>query len=386
LLLILSRHADAYRELVAAARLPDLRITTASTALNVEPTAAAADLVLGEPSLIREALPRLTDLRWVQATWAGVEPLLDPTLRRDYLLTNARGVFGSLMSEYVFGYLLAHERKIFEKRASQQAGKWDPAHPGTLRGKAIGLLGVGSIGAALARTAKHFGMQVKGYTRGSRGCPDVDAYFHGDRAAFAADLDYLVSIVPNTAATARLVDATLLAALPPRAIFVNPGRGGVVDEAALADALQSGRLAGAVLDVFQQEPLPPDHVFWRTPNVLITSHTAALSMPADIAPVFIDNYRRLVSGQPLRYRVDFEAEYSRKSGISFLLFNKFCWVRSGLLRMRDAHAAPGSDTTARQRRQEATFQSTGVDIASNLQPDRPRERDDVVDSESVDVA
>jgi phosphoglycerate dehydrogenase-like enzyme len=90
---------------------------------------------------------------------------------------------------------------------------------------------------------------------------------------------------------------------------VNPGRGGVVDEAALADALQSGRLAGAVLDVFQQEPLPADHAFWRTPNVLITSHTAAISFPEDIAPVFIENYRRLIAGQPLRYQVDFEAGY-----------------------------------------------------------------------------
>jgi phosphoglycerate dehydrogenase-like enzyme len=308
-LLILSRNADAYRELVEAARLPDLRITSATTASAVDNAAAAADLVLGEPSLVREVLPRLSHLQWVQATWAGVEPLLDPALRRDYVLTNARGVFGALMSEYVFGYLLAHERKIFEKRAAQLAGKWDPAQPGTLRGKRIGLLGVGSIGAALAGTAKHFGMHVKGYTRVSRDCSDVDEYFHGDRAAFAADLDYLVSIVPNTAATVRLVDATLLAALPPRAVFVNPGRGNVVDEAALADALQSGRLAGAVLDVFQQEPLPPDHVFWRTPNVLITSHTAAISFPKDIAPVFIENYRRLIAGEPLKYRVDFEAGY-----------------------------------------------------------------------------
>jgi phosphoglycerate dehydrogenase-like enzyme len=308
-LLILSRHADAYRELVEAARLPDIRINSAATASAVEPAAAAADVVLGEPSLVREVLPRLPNLQWVQATWAGVEPLLDPSLRRDYTLTNARGVFGSLMSEYVFGYLLAHERKIFEKRASQLAGTWDPAHPGTLRGKRIGLLGVGSIGAALARTAKHFGMRVKGYTRASRDCPDVDEYFHSDREAFAADLDYLVSIVPNTAGTVRLVDATLLAALPPRAVFVNPGRGSVVDEAALADALHSGRLAGAVLDVFQQEPLPADHVFWRTPNLLITSHTAAISFPKDIAPVFIENYRRLIAGEPLKYRVDFEAGY-----------------------------------------------------------------------------
>src|SRR5947208_7801108 len=309
-LLILSKHAEAYGRLVDAARLPDLEVTSASEARDALVRGRDCDVVLGEPSLISIALPQLSALQWVQATWAGVEPLLDPTLRRDYMLTNARGVFGGLMSEYVFGYLLAHERMIFRKHAAQQEGRWDAAPPGTLKGKQIGLLGVGSIGAALARTAKHFGMRVKGYTRSSEGCADVDEYFHGaERIAFARDLDYLVCIVPNTSGTRRLVDAELLASLPPRAVFVNPGRGAAVDESALADALQSRRLACAVLDVFQHEPLPPDHVLWRTPNVLITSHTAALSAPEDIAPVFIDNYRRFAAGRPLRHRVDFEAGY-----------------------------------------------------------------------------
>ena len=249
-------------------------------------------------------------LRWIQATWAGVEPLLDPTLRRDYTLTNARGVFGGLMSEYVFAYLLAHERRLLDKYRSQLEGRWDKTAPGTLRGRQIGLLGVGTIGAALARTAKHFEMRVKGYTRESEGCADVDAYYHGDRLReFAADLDYLVAVMPATAHTRHLVDADFLRALPERAVFVNPGRGGVVDETALASALQERRLGGAVLDVFQQEPLPPDHVFWRTPNLLITSHTAALSFPEDIAPVFIENYRRLLRGEPLQHRVDFELGY-----------------------------------------------------------------------------
>jgi phosphoglycerate dehydrogenase-like enzyme len=309
-LLILSKHAEAYRALVEHERPSALSIVSATSSSDLPADALRAEIVFGEPSLIRDALPRLTAMRWAQSTWAGVEPLLDPALRRDYVLTNARGVFGGLMSEYVFGYLLAHERRMFEKRAAQQEGRWDPTPPGTLRGKRIGLLGVGSIGAVLARTAKHFGMYVKGYTRSSEGCPDVDEYFHrGAREAFARDLDYLVSIMPNTPATRHLVDAGLLAALPRRAVFVNPGRGTSVDEAALSDALQHGRLAGAVLDVFQQEPLPPEHVFWRTPNVIITSHTAALSFPPDIAPVFIENYRRWVAREPLRYQVDFERGY-----------------------------------------------------------------------------
>jgi phosphoglycerate dehydrogenase-like enzyme len=309
-LLVLSRHAVEYRRLVEAAGLTGLEILSTTDASSLPASAAASDLVFGEPSLVARALGALPAVRWVQATWAGVEPLLDPSLRRDYTLTNARGVFGALMAEYVFGYMLVHERRVFEKYEAQKAARWDARPPGTLRGKRVGLLGVGTIGAALARTAKQFDMTVWGYTRASESCSDVDEYFHGDsKAAFAAALDYLVSVVPATSATRQLVDAEFLARLPPRAVFINPGRGSVVDEAALAEALSAGRLAGAVLDVFHTEPLPADHVFWRTPNMIITSHTAALSAPSEIAPLFVANYRRLTAGQPLLYRVDFEMGY-----------------------------------------------------------------------------
>jgi phosphoglycerate dehydrogenase-like enzyme len=260
--------------------------------------------------LLASALPRLDRLQWVQANWAGVEPLLEPSLRRDYVLTNARGVFGRLMSEYVFGYLLAHERRIIDRYLSQRARRWDRTPPGTLWGKQIGLLGVGSIGAQLARTAKAFGMRVKGYTRWSETSSDVDAYFHGDdRVAFAEGLDYLVNVMPATKATRHLVDEVLLRALPEGAVFVSPGRGRVVDEQALACALRKGRLAAAILDVFNQEPLPSDHEFWSMPNVLITSHTAALNVPADLAALFAENYLRLRRGEPLLHQVDFELGY-----------------------------------------------------------------------------
>src|SRR4051812_40092198 len=168
---------------------------------DLPPAAMLCDVALGEPSLVQGVLGQMTELRWIQSTWAGVEPLLDPALRRDYVLTNARGVFGPQMSEYVFAYLLAHERKLFEKRASQAEGRWDPAPPSRLRGKWLGLLGVGTIGAALAATAKHFGMRVKGYTRASEDTTDVEEYFHGAltdcATAFGSDLDYLVCVMPD---------------------------------------------------------------------------------------------------------------------------------------------------------------------------------------------
>ena len=219
-LLILSRYARDYHALVEAARLPDLAITAATDPAVAPDAAGSFDLAFGEPALLRQVLPALTGVGWVQSTWAGVEPLLDPALRRDYILTNARGVFGPQMCEYVFAYLLAHERKIFEKQASQDAGRWDPAPPTRLRGKQFGLLGVGTIGAALARTAKHFGMGVKGYTRASEDSADVDRYFHGSLAAVgaavAADLENLVSVLADTVPCLGISGSGFCATMPPK--------------------------------------------------------------------------------------------------------------------------------------------------------------------------
>lgn len=309
-LLILTRDPDQYRERIEAAALPDLAIVAASDVDDGVARGSHADVLLGDPSRVTAALPHLPRLVWTQLTWAGVEPMLDPALRRDYVLTNIRGVFGPLMSEYVFGYLLAIERKIVPRLEAQRAGRWDATLPGTLRGKTLGLVGVGSIGAHLAATGKHFGMRVHGYTRSSRDCRDVDLYFHGaEKAAFAAGLDYLVAVLPNTDDTRAIVDDEMLSALPARAVVVNVGRGRTVEEAALVAALTAGRLAGAVLDVFPEEPLPEASPFWATPNTWITSHTSAPSFPADIVDVFVENYRRFHRGDLLLHRVDFERGY-----------------------------------------------------------------------------
>jgi phosphoglycerate dehydrogenase-like enzyme len=300
-LLILSRDVNEYERLIESAELPDLKLTG-------EPQ--EADIVLGEPKLIQEALPRLLTLKWAQSVYAGVEPLVDPAQRRDYVLTNARGVFGELMSEYVFGYLLFHEKKILDRIHTQRAKQWQRPESGVLRGRTIGLLGVGSIGAHLAGTAKHFGMTVKGFTRENEGSTQVDQYFHGNELLkFANGLDYLVSVLPKTRETNQIVNSTLLHALHPGAIFINVGRGNVVDESALIKSLNDGKLAAAVLDVFETEPLPKDHPFWTTPNLYMTFHTSAISYPEDLTKLFIENYQLYVQGKPLKYQVDFERGY-----------------------------------------------------------------------------
>lgn len=312
-LIILSEYEKRYQALIEEAQLPNLQITGL--------LANDVDIAIGEPTRIKAALAYLPALKWAQSLWAGVEPLLDPALRRDYILTNARGVFGGLMTEYVLGYLLAHERRIFQMEEDQKNKRWNDSDTGTLRGKTIGLLGVGSIGTDVARTAKFFGMTVRGYTMGSETCTHVDRYFHpasplleGEGQGeglleFAKGLDYLVNILPNTKDTHKIINADLLAALPPHALVINVGRGPAVDEAALLEALSRQKIAGAVLDVYEKEPLPQDHPFWSTPNLHMTFHTAAPSLPEDLTRIFAENYKLYNEGKPLKYQVDFEKGY-----------------------------------------------------------------------------
>ena len=305
-LIILSRDSEQYRALIEKAHLPDLKLISDYT---------QAEIVLGEPKLIQVAQPSLSQMKWAQAIYAGVEPLVDSSQRHDYVLTNARGVFGELMSEFVFGYLLFLEKRMLDRLQAQQLRDWRRTEPGMLRGKTIGLLGVGSIGAHLAGTAKHFGMIVRGFTRESETSTQVDQYFHPspdgqeNLIAFARGLDYLVSVLPRTRDTNKIVDEALLNSLPSHAVFVNVGRGNAVDESALEKALKGGRLAAAVLDVFEQEPVPKNHPFWDTPNLYMTYHTSANSYPEDIARVFAENYYRYIEGKPLMYVVDFERGY-----------------------------------------------------------------------------
>jgi len=309
-LLILSPKADHYAALIQTYDLPDLTMTAMSDSRQASQHSITADIIFGPPHLIGPLLPQAAHLHWVQSTWAGVDTLLQPGCRQDYLLTGVKGIFGPLMSEYVFCHLLLIERKVQQRYQAQLRRQWEASQTGTLRGKRLGLLGVGSIGRHIAQTAKYFGMHTQGYTRQSADCEFIDRYFHGDHLLdFVEGLDYLVCILPHTPANHHLVNAELLQALPRHAYLLNIGRGQSLDEMALATTLQNQTIAGAVLDVFQQEPLPPEHPFWSTPNLTITSHTAAPTFPEDVVPIFVENYCRFIAGQPLNYLIDFERGY-----------------------------------------------------------------------------
>ena len=266
-------------------------------------------IIFGSPAMIAEVLPKMPTVEWVQSSWAGVTPLMALD-RRDYVLTGIKDVFGPQMSEYVLGYLLAHELKVLQRLQEQQEHNWFRERSGTLGGKRLGIMGTGSIGQHIARTAKHFGANVTGLSRSGSPVSDFDNILQVNQLYdFLKGLDYLVATLPQTADTDNLLDADALAQLPAHAYFINVGRSNVVDDRALIDALCNGRMAGAVLDVFDEEPIPQDSLLWDTPNLSVTAHISAVSHPLLIVPVFVDNFRRYINGQPLRYIIDFATGY-----------------------------------------------------------------------------
>ena len=293
------------------ARLADFPITikacTSAEQALVEYTDES--VVFGNPDMIAEILPKMSTVDWIQSSWAGVTPLtaLD---RRDYVLTGIKDVFGPQMSEYVIGYLLAHELKVVQRMQQQREHNWFKAVSGRLEGKRLGIMGTGTIGQYIAKTAKYFGATVTGLSRSGAPAPGFEKVMQvGLLHDFLEKTDYLVSALPQTADTDNLLDAAALAKLPAHAYFINVGRSNVVDDGALIDALRNDRLAGAALDVFDEEPIPQDSPLWDTPNLSITAHIAAISHPSLIVPIFIENYRRYIKEQPLKYVIDFDAGY-----------------------------------------------------------------------------
>jgi phosphoglycerate dehydrogenase-like enzyme len=210
------------------------------------------------------------------------------------------------MSEYVLGWCSWVTQRMETYRAAQREQRWIGAVlPGRLRGKTMTLVGVGDIGREIARVARAVGMHVIGVSRSGGRVPAVErVYRPGYLPRALAAADFVVVVVPLTPKTRGLIDDRAFAAMRPDAWLLNIGRGAVLDEAALLRALQSQRIAGAILDVFPAEPLPADHPLWRLDNVVITPHVAGPSTADEIAPVFNDNLARYVRGRPLQHVVD----------------------------------------------------------------------------------
>ena len=283
---------------------------------------ARAEVLYGLPGDSPEGLARAVGcapgLRWVQATSAGAgEQVGAAELSREELervtVTSAAGIHAGPLAEFALFGLLAFTKDLPRLLADQHAHRWGHYPVGELSGRTLLIVGLGQIGEEVARLAAAFGMRVVGLNRSG----EADStHVHeirriGDLHECLPDADAIVISAPLTGETRGLIDAAALGRMKPGTILVNIGRGGVVDEGAMIEALRSGRLAGAALEVFAREPLPVDNPLWDLPNVLVSPHTAGLSMREDerIVSLFVENLGRYLRGEPLRNRVDPELLY-----------------------------------------------------------------------------
>ena len=247
-------------------------------------------------------------LQLIQTIGAGVDAVLPaPDLPEGVRIANARGIHGEQMSEHALAMMLAFAKQLPQALANQRLRRWQAFTPGSLAGKTCSILGMGTIGRTVAQRAKQFGMRVLGTQREPKPCPHADEVLPPEQTRRAVrQADYLVVILPKTPQTLRLLDAKILAYLQADAVLINMARGGIVDESVVADMLRSGRLRGAALDVFTEEPLPESSDLWTIPNLIITPHVAGLvpDYLDRVLKIFMDNLRRLENGQPLINEID----------------------------------------------------------------------------------
>ena len=303
ILFIGAPEADAREfESLARADFPHLDLLATNDRSVVLTQAESAEVLIGHHFQFDEPmLARARRLRWIQSLTSGTDAILKlKSLRADVLVTSTRGMHGPQMSELVFLQMLALTRDFPRMQRNQRAGVWERWPQSLLWGKTIVIVGVGAIAEALAPRCKAFGMTVYGVSDTPRLPEGFDEVFARTQLTRAAALaDFLVLIVPYAPKTEKLIDAAVLAAMKPSAFLINVARGGVLDEDALLEALRHKRIAGAALDVFRTQPLPPEHALWREDKVIITPLIGGMSdvYLAQAYPVVRDNLRLFLDGK-----------------------------------------------------------------------------------------
>jgi D-2-hydroxyacid dehydrogenase (NADP+) len=282
------------------AAFPELTIHLVNHHSKVGPYIGNAEILMTFAPMVTDQVVReATNLKWIQALGTGVDNLVDlPSLREGVIVTNLQGIHGAPMSEAAIMAMLALSRDFARTVRSQQRHLWERWPARLLEGKRLGILGIGVIAEALAPKCKALGMTVVGITSVKRTVASFDRVYGRDQfVAAVGDLDYLLALTPFSPATRHLVDSAILSAMKPTSYFINLARGGVVDEVALIKALEDGRIAGAALDVFEEEPLPQDHPFWSMKNVIVTPHLGGFyDGYADRAlPLVEENIRRFLA-------------------------------------------------------------------------------------------
>ena len=305
LLILLTLPPDVTEQYRArlAQKFPGIDIDVAATPDKAAAAFPQADMLLTFGQMMKNLkldLASAAKLKWVQALGTGLDGITDqPALKPSVTVTSLHGVHGAPVSEAALASMLALSRNLPGAIRAQDEHQWRRWPAKLLHDKTVGILGIGVIAEALAPKCKAMGMAVVGITSSPRKVAGFDrVHPMGELLAVLPNLDYLVLLTPYSPATHHMVDTKVFAAMKPTSYFINVARGGVVDEDALLAALRDKKIAGAALDVFNQEPLPADHPFWDFKNVIITTHQGGFcDTYVDLAmPILEHNMRCFLKG------------------------------------------------------------------------------------------
>ena len=313
-LLLWTDGATPYTDAIAAAGLSG-RVTIETLSRNHQPSDAQkartqAMLAWGAPAGL---LPAMPNLKWAQALTAGVEGWLAlPDLPSGLTLTCARGTHRQSMPENIMGALFYLTKPYAACVTDQAQSKWTRRLATPLNGQTLGILGLGAIGQDVARIATAVGMKVIGTKRTPAKVEGVAEVLPPEQTNTVLERsDFVLLLLPATPQTENFINAKTLALMKPSAWLLNFGRGHLIDDAALIDAAKTRRIAGAMLDVFRQEPLPETHPFWKSEGIIVLPHIGGGHPKRDsvVAKLFVDNLGRFLDGKPLRETVDRAAGY-----------------------------------------------------------------------------
>ncbi len=303
-------YLERYEKRLREAR-PDVDFIICGTKDEIKQRISEADILLSGHTFPVEYLSEAVNLKWIQSISAGVENyVFSGKIPSNVVLTKIKGVHGAIMAEYVLGYVLSVTLKMKFAFQNQFERNWPYYEPDTIRGKTAGIMGFGSVGSAIAYRLHQNGMTVIGCDEQEKFLPFVEREYSVEEINdFLNRADFVVITLPLSPSTKGFFGSKQFQNMKDSAYLINVSRGALVQETALVEALKNKTIAGAVLDVFAEEPLPPGHELWDLDNVIITPHISGPSLPEDIIKVFLNNLERFERKRELVGVVDLGKGY-----------------------------------------------------------------------------
>jgi len=298
---------EVYRALLEK-HVPEAEFFFCQKREDVEKYASQAEIALVEMSFPQDLFRKMPKLEWVQVMAAGVERFIQNAEQfKNIPVSRVLGIFGKYMAEYVLAYIFYFSQDISRVLRAQGERRWDYFLPQFVHKKTLGVMGLGNMGTAVAQKAKSVGMRVVSWDMAKKDVSVVDRQYGAPELRdFLKEPDFVVVTLPATPETTNFANRGFFKAMKKTAYLINIARGAIVDEGALEEALKTGQIAGAVLDVMKQEPPPPESPLWDCPNLILSAHISGPNLPEEMVEIFKENFQRYLQEEPLKGFINFE--------------------------------------------------------------------------------